>query len=209
MDSVSNAFAIVKNSPLDEQLKSADEIWQEFTNRLLDPASGMDDEKQKKYEQKIMAKLESGKQLSPKEMNYLRVHNPQLYEIARRVEIARQALRERLKHCKSKDEVQQTVSGEMEVVKAMDKAGDPAAKYMAAMVQHEAKTFRESEQYQKLPQTEEEAKRKKKKAMQEDPFEKKDWEEARQDGESCIGWSVLSQGQYQCELLDQLALNFV
>ena len=209
MSSVSNALAIVKNSPLDERLKSADEIWQEVTKNFLDPTSEMDEEEQKRYERKIIAKLESGKRLSPKEMNYLRVHNPQMYEVAQRVEKARQALRERLKHCKSKEEVQQTISARMEVVKMMDQAGDPGTKYMAAMVQHEAKTFRDSEQYNKLPQTTDEARRKKKQTMQKDPFEQKDKEEADSDGEMYSGWSVLSQGQYQCELLDELALSFV
>lgn len=209
MSSVSNALNIVKNSPLDERLKSADEILQEFKTSLLDPASGMDEEQQKQYEKKIIAKLKSGKRLTPREMSYLRAHNPQMYEIARRVELARQALRERLKHCKSKEEVQQTISTQMEMVKAMDEAGDPATEYMAAMVDHEAKTFRESEQYQKLPQSTEEARRKKKQEMQKDPFAEKDQEEADSDGEMYSGWSVLFQGQYQCELLGQLALSFV
>lgn len=209
MSSVSNALMIVKNSPMDERLKSADEVLREFRTKLLDPTSGMDEEQQKQYEEKIMAKLKSGRRLTPKEMNYLRVHNPQMYEIARRVELARQALRERLKHCKSKEEVQQTLSIQMEMVKAMDEAGDPAAEYMAAMVDHEAKTFRESEQYQKLPQSIEEARRKKKMETQEDPFAEKDQEEADGEDELYSGWSVLFQGQYQCELLGQLAMSFV
>ncbi len=61
----------------------------------------------------------------------------------------------------------------------------------------------------KLPQSTEEARHKKKQAMGKDPFAQKDKEEADSDGEMYSGWSVLSQGQYQCELLDQLILSFV
>lgn len=209
MGSVSNALTIVKNSPFHERLKSADEILKEFRKNLLEQTSKMDDEKEKEYEKRIIAKLESGKRLSPKEMEFLRAHNPQMYEIAQRVERARQALRERLKHCKSKEEVQQAISTQMEIVKMMEKAGDPGTKYMAAMVRHEAKTFRESEQYSKLPQSTEEAKRKKKQTMpEEDPFAKKDKEEADDEG-MYSRWSVLSQGQYQCELIGQLTLRFM
>lgn len=209
MSSVSNALMIVKNSPFNERLKSADEVLQEFRKNLLDSTNGMDEEQQKKYERKIIAKLESGKRLTPKEMNFLRVHNPHMYEVAQRVEMARQALRERLKRCKSKEEVQQEISIQMEIVKTMEQAGDPDTKYMAAMVDHESKTFRESEQYSKLPQTTEEARHKKKQAMQKDPFAEKDKEEAKDDNEMYSGWSVLAQGQYQCELIGQLAMSFM
>lgn len=207
MSSIQNAFAIVKESSLDQQLQSAGEIEKGVLTHLLDPTDGMDDEARKEYEQKIMAKLKSGKRLTSEEMNYLRIHNPTMYEIAVRVERARQALRERLKSCRSKEEVQQVIAGQMEVVRAMDKAGDPATEYMAAMVQHEAKTFRESSRYARLPETRNEEE--KKKSMKEkDTFAEQDQKEAVQDGEY-EGLNLFLQGQYQCGLIDQIAVGIL
>ncbi|MDO4167684.1 MAG: hypothetical protein Q4D32_09800 [Eubacteriales bacterium] len=209
MSSIQNAFAIVKDSTLDQQLKSAGEIEKEILTHLLDPTDGMDDEARKEYEQRLMAKLKSGKRLTSEEMNYLRIHNPSLYEIAVRVERARQALRERLKACKSKEEVQQVVAGQMEVVKAMDKAGDPAAEYMAAMVQYEVKTFHESSQYARLPETREEAAKKKKSMKEKDPFAEEDQKEVEQDGGEYEDWTLFLQGQYHCDLIDRFAVGIL
>lgn len=210
MSSIEKAFAIVKESELDQRLRKTEEAWEKFRAGLLDPAGKMDEEKCKAYEQKIMAKLKSGKRLTSQELSFLRMHNPSLYEIAMRVERERQALRSRLKSCRSKEEVQQVISGQMEVIKAMKEAGDPAAEYMTAMVEHEVKTLRESSAYAKLPETIEEARRKKKQQTKEkDPFEEKDKKETEMDQENNMGWSLLMQGQFQCEMIGQLAAEIL
>lgn len=204
MSSIQNAFAIVKDSELDQQLRKTDEIWKKFRTGLLDPAENMDKEKCKEYEQKIMAKLRSGKRLTSQELSYLRLHNPDLYEIAMRVEQARQAFRNRLKSCKSKEEVQQVISGQMEVIRTMRDAGDPATEYMAAMVDHEVQTLRESSAYARLPERTEDACKKKKQVEEKDPFEERDKTEMQQDGETYFSWSLLLQGRFQCDMIGQL-----
>ena len=210
MSSIQKAFAIVKDSELDQRLRKTDEVWEKFRAGLLNPTEKMDEEKCKAYEQKIMAKLKSGKRLTSQEMSFLRMHNPTLYEIAVRVERERQALRSRLKECKSKEEVQQVVSGQMEVIRAMKEAGDPAADYMAAMVDHEVQTLRESSAYAKLPDPIEESRQKKQQQMKEkDPFEEKDRKEKAQDGENYLGWSLLLQGQFQCDMIGQLTAEIL
>lgn len=209
MSSVTNAFTIVKDSTLDQQLKSAEEIWKEVMDHLLDPTAEMEEAERKAYEQKIMSKLKSGKRLTSQEMNYLRIHNPSMYEIAQRVEQERQAFRERLKKCKSKEEVQQAISVQMEVVRAMDQAGDPATEYMAAMVKHEADTFHKSSNYARLPQTSEEARHKKKQIPEKDPFEEEDRKEAVREGGVCAGLSLYLQGRYQCDLIDRLSVGIL
>ena len=210
MSSIEKAFAIVKDSELDQRLRKTDEAWEKFRAGLLNPTENMDEEKCKKYEQKIMAKLKSGKRLTSQELSFLRKYNPKLYEIAMRVEQERQALRSRLKSCKSKEEVEQVVSGQMEVIRAMKEAGDPAAEYMTAMVEHEVKTLRESSAYAKLPDTMEEVRRKKKQQTKEkDPFEEKDREEAEQERETYFGWSLLMQGQFQCDVIGQLTAEML
>lgn len=210
MSSIEKAFALVKDSELDQHLRKTEDVWEKFRAGLLDPAGKMDEEKCKEYEQKIMAKLKSGKRLTSQELSFLRMHNPSLYEVAIRVERARQAFRSRLKACKSKEEVQQVISGQMEVIKAMKEAGDPAAEYMTAMVEHEAKTLRESSVYAKLPDTMEEARRKKKEQNKEkDPFEEKDKKEAEMDRKNNMGWSLLVQGQFQCDMIGQLTAEIL
>lgn len=209
MSGIQNAFAIVKDSELDQRLRRTDEVWKKFRISLLDPAEDMDEEKRKAYEQKIRAKLQSGKRLTSQELSYLRLHNPELYEIAMRVEQARQALRNRLKSCKSKEEVQQVISGQMEVIKAMREAGDPATEYMAAMVDHEVQTLRESSAYARLPERTEEACKKKKQVKEKDPFEEQDKKELQQDGETYFSWSLLQQGRFQCDMIGQLTAEIL
>lgn len=211
MSTIQNAFAIVKDSELDQRLRKTDEVWKKFRNSLLDPAEDVDEEKRKAYEQKIMAKLKSGKRLTSQELSYLRMHNPEMYKIAMRVEMARQALRNRLKSCKSKEEVQQVISGQMEVIKTMREAGDPATEYMEAMADHEIKTLRESGAYARLPErTEDTCKKKKKQQIKgKDPFEEQDRKERQQEGEPYFSWSLLLQGRFQCDMIGQLTAEFI
>ncbi len=210
MSAIQNAFAIVKDSELDQRLRRTDEAWKKFRTGLLDPAEDMDEEKRKAYEQKIRAKLKSGKRLTSQELSYLRMHNPELYKIAMRVEIARQALRNRLKSCKSKEEVQQVISGQMEAIKTMREAGDPAAEYMEAMADHEIKTLQESSAYARLPERIEDVRKKKKQQVKEDdPFEKQDKKERQEDGETYFSWSLLLQGRFQCDMIGQLTAEIL
>ena len=64
----------------------------------------MSEEEKQDYEKKIRAKLQRGANLSVEELNYLRIHNPELYRSAMRVKTAKQQLKEQLRHCKSKQE---------------------------------------------------------------------------------------------------------
>ncbi|MCH5266716.1 MAG: hypothetical protein J1E62_00115 [Lachnospiraceae bacterium] len=176
-------------------------IWKQALAKMLDPTSDMPPERKKQYEQKIYAKLKAGKRLTPKEMNYLKVNNPTMYNTARRIEIARQAFRERLKHCHSKEEVQDVIANQMKVVEAMSDA-DPDKEYMAAMVKNEADEFRDSKAYAKLPQKADYHK----KGKMEDASDYKPKDEKDEDSYSGVG--LLLQGQFQCNVIDGLAQSF-
>ena len=52
--------------------------------QLTDITSGMSEEEKQDYEKKIRAKLQRGANLSVEELNYLRIHNPELYRSAMR-----------------------------------------------------------------------------------------------------------------------------
>ncbi len=54
--------------------------------------------------QTLRAKLRVGKKLSPSEMSFLSKHAPELYNKAVRVELDRQAYKQALKNCKTRDE---------------------------------------------------------------------------------------------------------
>ena len=113
-------------------------------------AENEEDAKQK-LEARIYAKLQSGKKLSAKEMQYLRQNNPVLYMQAVRVEQKRQSLKNQLENAKSKEEVQKISSSALASVRK----DDPAKQYVVAAIQETVKEFKESEKYKSLPETDE------------------------------------------------------
>lgn len=115
-----------------------------------------EEEAKKKLEARIYAKLEAGKPLSQKEMQYLRQYNPALYMQAVRVEQKRKALENQLENAKSKEEVQKISNSTLATVRE----DDPAKQYMVAAIQETVKEFKESDQYKRLPETEEQAEEK-------------------------------------------------
>lgn len=106
-----------------------------------------------KLEARIYAKLEAGKRLSSKEMQYLRQNNPVLYMQAVRVEQKRKSLENQLEHAKSKEEVQNIYTFAM----ARVSKEDPAKKYVIAAIEDTVKEFKASDKYKRLPETEEQA----------------------------------------------------
>lgn len=111
------------------------------------------EEERASFEQKIRMKLKTGRPLSAKELNYLRIHNPEMYRSAMRIEMSRKILKNQLKGCKSKEDVQRVVSNQLSVLRSME--GDPDREYMMAMVQREIEKFKKSAAYARLPETEE------------------------------------------------------
>ena len=115
-----------------------------------------EEEARKKMEARIYAKLEAGKSLSQKEMQYLRQYNPVLYMQAVRVEQKRKALENQLENADSKEEVQKISSSALATVRE----DDPAKQYVVAAIQETVKEFKESDQYKRLPEKEEQAEEK-------------------------------------------------
>ena len=75
-----------------ENMNETNRIWQDTIEALIDPSYGMDEEEETDYLNKIMAKLKSGKDLTSEELNYLKLHNSQLYMTALRVKYKKQAV---------------------------------------------------------------------------------------------------------------------
>ena len=119
---------------------------EQFRNQIEFGVAGDDTEElKKKTEAKIQAKLEAGKRLSNKEMQYLRRNNPVMYAMAMRIEMKRKSLETRLEHASSKQEVEEIRT---ETLAGISKK-DPAKKYVIAAVEQTVKEFKETDTYKK------------------------------------------------------------
>lgn len=124
---------------------------------MTDITSGMSEEEKQDYEKKIRAKLQRGANLSVEELNYLRIHNPELYRSAMRVKTAKQQLKEQLRHCKSKQEANTLIA--RAISRISDK--DPDKTYLTAGLRKVAEEFKKSFRYARLPETNDQKKDKK------------------------------------------------
>lgn len=140
-----------------EKMSETNKIWQDVIDALTDPTAGMDEEESARYLSKIIAKLKSGKKLSADELDYLRMHEPQLYMTAIRVQQRREALMHRLKNCRSKQEAQDVIDNEMGGVSK----DDSDKEYIVAAIKEVEKEFKSSKFYKKLPDKKEDTERRK------------------------------------------------
>lgn len=125
-------------------------------SELLSPACGMTDEEKKSYLAKIIAKLKSGKKLTPEEMRFLQAEDPVLYQQAARVQSMRESLETRLAHATSKENATSIYTDALSHISD----NDPMKEYLVAAYDDAMKEFKQSSDYQKLPETEKEAKEK-------------------------------------------------
>lgn len=135
-------------------------IIQPFQNNIMQPAKifqpeEKDDEAVTRNLNKITAKLKAGKRLTAEEKSFLLKHSPALYQTAKRVELQRNALKEQLKHAKSKEEVNEVIGHALGLVSKKD----PDFEYVVAGLKDEIKTFKATDQYKKLPATRKEARK--------------------------------------------------
>lgn len=144
--------------PVEEHKKITN--TKELAEYILDKSSGiesMTEEDRAKMDAKIMAKLESGKKLSQEELDYLMRTNPMLYAHAMRVQRMAEAVEEQLKHARSKEEADRIISAATTCISK----NDPDRQYIFAAVNRIATEFHKSGAYEKLPNTMEDADKKK------------------------------------------------
>lgn len=121
----------------------------EYLLEKVDEITKLPTKNDENMEAVIMAKLNAGKKLTPKEMEYLRRTNPVLYAHALRVQMMINAIEEQLKHARSKEEVNRILSSSMIGISK----NDPARAYMLAAINRIEKEFHQSGAYSKLPDT--------------------------------------------------------
>ena len=145
----------------------------------------MSEEDRAKMDSRIMAKLESGKKLSQKELDYLRKTNPIMYAHAMRVQRMAEAIEEQLKHAKSKEEADCIISASLSGISK----NDPDREYIYAAVNRISTEFHKSGAYEKLPNTVEEGDKKNRESG--DVFS--DAEDEDDEGFDLKNWSPLTE----------------
>lgn len=102
--------------------------------KMLSPEPSMDT---------IMAKMNAGQELSPAELEHLKKTNPELYSKAVQVAAEKKAYEERLKNCKTKEDVQRAkmaaLSGVMVRVNDISNNPNIPEDKKLAMIQHESR----------------------------------------------------------------------
>ena len=161
---------------------------EELAQYILDCGKGVDkmsEDDRAKMDAQITAKLQSGKKLSQKEMDYLRRTNPIMYAHALRVQRMAEAVEEQLKHAKSKEEANNIISSALSGISK----NDPDREFIFAAVNRISEEFHKSGAYEKLPNTIEEGDKSNKESG--DVFS--DAEDEEDEGFDLKNWSPLTE----------------
>lgn len=182
------------------ETKNLSQMRRELAQQIMDKIHGTDfesEEERQNFQTKIEYKIKAGAKLSQRELNYLRKYNPYMYHQMIRVQQKREALKERLKHCRTKEEAQRAIGDAFTTIS--DK--DPAREAMVAAVQNVSRQFCSSGVYQKLPNTEEELKKAKKmQTATENPFKEDEEIEKTDGGYGTILYQFSNSGYQEASL---------
>lgn len=132
-------------------VKTKKQVFDEIkkkVNEMLDHTSGMSDEEKADYEAKINQKIKNGEKLSDTEMRYIQNKSPYMYALISRVQLQRETLKNKLKNCRSKEEVEEAYNTSMSHI---DKK-DPARVPLQAAYNNVMEEFKKSSEYKNLPQ---------------------------------------------------------
>lgn len=139
---------IVAGLQLQQYAYQCVEEMTEKIKELMDPTAGMSEAEKEEYDQKVMAKVYSGKELTPEELRYIRMNYPALYPQVLRVQMQRKAFEERIKHCRSKQEVQEAFDEVMSHVSQ----DDPMCTVLYAAYTDVYEEFKNTDAYEELPE---------------------------------------------------------
>lgn len=137
----------------EQKMLSPRQLLKKELEAMYDPIKDMTEEDHAAYKQKLMAKVQSGKKLTAQEMNYLRIHDPAAYRLARRLEYKRMKLEQRLKACQSKEEAEEVYN---QSIGGISKE-DPDREAIMNTYKETYEEFKKTMQYARLPETKREA----------------------------------------------------
>lgn len=124
-----------------------------FAPRSTDSTDDADAEKLRR----IAAKVQAGRKLSTEEMEFLRKHNPVLYEKLKNIEREQKEYEEELKRCETKDEAARLHMAQSVRTMELAKDGDETALYRMNRMNETHQAFTDSDEYKRLPTEAEEA----------------------------------------------------
>jgi len=127
--------------------KSLKQVALEKIKEAMKPESSMTEEEKKVYENKINRKIRDGNKLTQSEMDYIRRTNPTMYIHIKRVQMKREMLEKKFKHCKSKKEVDEAYR---QAISGIGKK-DPDKQALISAYDNVTAEFKKSSQYKSLP----------------------------------------------------------
>lgn len=142
---VQNRMGGKQQMPVEQQLM-------EYARSIRE--EGQRGETKEGYAARVYAKARSGQKLTPDEMSFLARTNPELYRKVLRAQRIRREMESRLKNCRSKQEAQEVFSSFVGSISEKD----PDRDMIIQALNQAFREFQESGEYQRLPETEEEAK---------------------------------------------------
>lgn len=171
---------------IESKFGSVNEMEDQFYNNAKSIFNNdMSEDEKKQMTAMIYQKLKSGKKLSPKEVDYIRQTDANLYMMYVRVRASADSIKQNLKSAKTKQQANNAIA--IAVNSVSDK--DPAKEYILAAVQNIAEKFKHSSAYAKLPDTEDDSVKKKKKGISKI---KEDWEKDDEEDVELDSWSPLN-----------------
>ena len=154
-----------------------------FLDKTRHNFGDMTEDEEAKLYASITQKLKSGKRLSPKEIDFIRQTDPQLYMQYVRIRANAEAMEAQLKNAKTKQQVNNIVI--MSTNSVSEK--DPCREYVLAALQRVAEEFRASPEYARLPATEDKDEKKNGDKYKVD----KDGKDDEDEEEDIFSWSPL------------------
>ncbi len=130
--------------------KVEENSFKECREKLMDQLLGTSQEEESSKQRRIESKLSSGEKLTGAELSYLRRNNPKLYARALRIQHKRESVLKKLENCRSKKEVEEVITFELGSISKKD----PDKAVIIAAIKNVEKEFKETNQYQRLPEKE-------------------------------------------------------
>jgi len=140
-----------------KKISTKEELARYYFEVINDFKDDMSDEDKQKMQARIMAKLKAGKKLTAEEMNFLRKYDPIMYQRALRIQKMAENVKNQLKQARSKQQANMIINQSLGGIS--DK--DPDKEYIVAAINRVAMEFRKSGAYSRLPETDEDAAKKK------------------------------------------------
>lgn len=105
------------------------------------------EQEESEHEERIIEKIRSGAKLSQSELNYIRMKNPEAYARAVRMQLKREMLENKLKNCKTKEEVEDVSCMELGSIGKKD----PDQECMINTIKRVITEFKKTSEYRRLP----------------------------------------------------------